>query len=190
MTRGATYLGKGRVEACPVEPAEPGDGEVRVRVAYCGLCGTDLHIYQGHMDERVAAPLVFGHEMSGTIDAVGPAVAGWQVGDKVTVMPLRWDGTCAACHDGHQHICSNLSFIGIDAPGALQELWTVPADTLVRLPASLDLRTAAWSSRLRSRYTTYAAATCKPGTRWLCSALDPSGRSSPASPVTPVPRCW
>ena len=81
------------------------------------------------MDSRVRTPLVFGHEMSGTIDAVGDGVQAWSPGDKVTVMPLLWDGTCPACLAGNTHICQNLTFIGIDSPGALQPLWNVPAST-------------------------------------------------------------
>ena len=70
----------------------PGPGQVRIRVAFVGLCGTDLHIVHGSMDRRVQVPLIFGHEMSGTIDSVGDGVDGWSTGDKVTVMPLVWDG--------------------------------------------------------------------------------------------------
>jgi 2-desacetyl-2-hydroxyethyl bacteriochlorophyllide A dehydrogenase len=143
MSRSAAYIAEGTIETREVEPVEPKDGEVQVRVAYVGLCGTDLHIYHGDMDKRVTTPLIFGHEMSGTIEAVGKGVQGWAPGDSVTVMPLSWDGTCAACHAGYHYICQHLTFIGIDSPGALQELWTVPASTLVRLPAGLDLRTAA-----------------------------------------------
>jgi 2-desacetyl-2-hydroxyethyl bacteriochlorophyllide A dehydrogenase len=95
------------------------------------------------MDARVERPLAFGHEMSGTIAALGEGVTGWAVGDAVTVMPLKWDGTCPACLAGHQHICQNLVFVGIDSPGSLQELWSVPADLLVALPADLSLETAA-----------------------------------------------
>jgi 2-desacetyl-2-hydroxyethyl bacteriochlorophyllide A dehydrogenase len=58
-------------------------------------------------------------------------------------MPLRWDGTCPACRAGHQHICQHLDFIGIDSPGAMQQRWTVPASTLIRLPATLPLDHAA-----------------------------------------------
>jgi 2-desacetyl-2-hydroxyethyl bacteriochlorophyllide A dehydrogenase len=143
MSRSAAYVAEGKIETHEVEPVKPGDGEVQVRVAFVGLCGTDLHIYHGHMDKRVTRPLIFGHEMSGTVEAVGKGVRGWTPGDAVTVMPLSWDGTCAACQAGFHHICQHLTFIGIDSPGALQELWTVPASTLVRLPAGLDLRTAA-----------------------------------------------
>jgi 2-desacetyl-2-hydroxyethyl bacteriochlorophyllide A dehydrogenase len=125
------------------EPTSPVAGEVQIGVAYAGLCGTDLHIFHGDMDARVTTPLVFGHEMSGVVTAVGPGEQTWSVGDRVTVMPLSWDGVCPACRAGHQHICQNLDFIGIDSPGALQEKWNVPTSTLVRLPASMPLDIAA-----------------------------------------------
>ena len=139
----AAYTGSSTIEIRDIEPTEPAAGEVRIRVAYVGLCGTDLHIIHGNMDARVTTPLTFGHEMSGTIDALGSGVTGWSVGDAVTVMPLDWDGTCPACLAGNTHICQNLNFIGIDSPGALQELWNVPADTLVRIPAGTALDAAA-----------------------------------------------
>lgn len=140
---GVAYEGKGRLRTVSAEVDAPGPGEVQIAVAYCGLCGTDLHIAHGNMDARVRTPLVFGHEASGTVAAVGAGVHGWEAGDPVTVMPLIWDGTCAACLAGHQHICQNLTFVGIDSPGALQQRWNVPAAIVVRLPAGLDLRTAA-----------------------------------------------
>jgi (R,R)-butanediol dehydrogenase/meso-butanediol dehydrogenase/diacetyl reductase len=140
---GVAYQGAGRLGSVSVDAGPPGPDEVQIAVAYCGLCGTDLHIAHGDMDARVRTPLVFGHEASGTVAAVGPGVEGWSIGDPLTVMPLIWDGTCAACLDGHQHICQNLTFVGIDSPGALQQRWNVPASIAVPLPAGLDLRTAA-----------------------------------------------
>ena len=141
--RTASYTGDRTVSVNEAEPTAPAQGEVRIRVAYAGLCGTDLHIIHGAMDARVSRPLVFGHEMSGTIESVGADVQGWAVGDAVTVMPLDWDGTCPACLAGNTHICQNLVFVGIDSPGALQELWNVRADLLVRLPEGVSLKTAA-----------------------------------------------
>lgn len=111
---------------------------MRIRVAYVGICGTDLHILHGAMDSRVNLPAVIGHEMSGVVESVGAGVSDLAPGAHVTVMPLDWDGTCSACVAGNEHICHNLNFIGIDSPGALQELWTVPASTVIRLPASLS----------------------------------------------------
>jgi (R,R)-butanediol dehydrogenase/meso-butanediol dehydrogenase/diacetyl reductase len=129
--------------ADPAHTAPPGPGSVQLAPAYVGICGTDLHIFHGDMDARVKAPAVIGHEMSGRVVRVGAGVEGFAPGDPVTVMPLRWDGTCPACLRGHRHVCQNLDFIGIDSPGAMQQRWTVPADTLVPLPASLELDRAA-----------------------------------------------
>ena len=123
----------------PADTEPPGPGFVELAPAYVGICGTDLHIFHGGMDARVKAPVVLGHEMSGRVVRVGPGVEGFGPGDAVTVMPLRWDGSCPACVRGFRHVCQNLDFIGIDSPGAMQQRWTVPADTLVRLPASLAL---------------------------------------------------
>ena len=139
----AQYTGDRTITVAELDAAPPAPGEVQIRVAYTGLCGTDLHILHGNMDARVHTPLTFGHEMSGTVAAVGDGVTGWAVGDAVTVMPLDWDGTCPACLAGNQHICQNLNFIGIDSPGSLQELWNVPAEVLVPLPAGLRLDHAA-----------------------------------------------
>ena len=124
-------------------PVEPRAGQVQLRVAYCGICGTDLHLFHGAMAHRLTLPHVMGHEMSGTIAAVGSGVAGWRAGDRGTVRPLDPCGQCPACLAGHSHICHNLKFIGIDTPGALQGMWTVPAHTLHRLPETLALREGA-----------------------------------------------
>jgi (R,R)-butanediol dehydrogenase/meso-butanediol dehydrogenase/diacetyl reductase len=141
--RAAKYAGDRKIEIVDAEAQTPAEGEVTIRVAYNGICGTDLHIVQGHMDSRVAMPAVIGHEMSGVISAIGPNVSSLSPGQPVTVMPLRWCGECASCLAGHQHICQRLDFVGIDSPGALQEQWTVPASLVVPLPEGLSLEHAA-----------------------------------------------
>ncbi|MFF2993186.1 zinc-binding dehydrogenase [Streptomyces sp. NPDC057950] len=143
MTLAVRYTSARTLDIAPIETSAPGPGEVELAPAYVGICGTDLHIFHGDMDARVSTPAVLGHEMSGRVVRVGPDVEGWRPGDAVTVMPLRWDDSCPACRSGHQHICRNLDFIGIDSPGAMQQRWTVPAATLVRLPGSLPLDRAA-----------------------------------------------
>ncbi|MFJ8631887.1 zinc-binding dehydrogenase [Streptomyces sp. NPDC093568] len=143
MTLAARYTSARTLDTAPVEPFPPGPGEVELAPAFVGICGTDLHIFHGDMDARVRTPAVLGHEMSGRVVRVGPGVEGWAPGDAVTVMPLRWDDTCPACRAGHQHVCQHLDFIGIDSPGAMQQRWTVPASTLIRLPESLALDRAA-----------------------------------------------
>ncbi|THV36399.1 zinc-dependent alcohol dehydrogenase [Glycomyces buryatensis] len=139
----AHYAGNRTMTVGESEPSPPEPGQVQISVAYNGICGTDLHILSGHMDARVAASAIIGHEMSGTISALGEGVEGWAIGDPVTVMPLAWDGTCPACLAGNRHICQNLDFVGIDSPGALQGRWNVDAGLLVSLPASLSLQHAA-----------------------------------------------
>jgi 2-desacetyl-2-hydroxyethyl bacteriochlorophyllide A dehydrogenase len=139
----AFYEGNQSIRVGDCTPVQPGSGQVQIRVAYCGICGTDLHIFHGAMDHRVRMPQVLGHEMSGTIAAIGSGVRGFTPGDQVTVRPLDPCLECPACRAGHSHICQNLRFIGIDSPGALQGLWTVPAHTLHHLPAALTLQQGA-----------------------------------------------
>ena len=146
--RAAAYVGDGTIRVEEREPVDPAPGQVRLDVAYVGICGTDLHIKHGAMDARVTLPAVIGHEMSGTVAAVGEGVTAWSPGDRVTVMPLRWCGDCAACRAGHRHVCERLVFVGIDAPGALQQSWTVEQDLVVRLPEGLPLDQAALAEPL------------------------------------------
>jgi 2-desacetyl-2-hydroxyethyl bacteriochlorophyllide A dehydrogenase len=140
--RAAFYEGNRKISvgACP--SVDPAPGQVRLRVSHCGICGTDLHLFHGNMDHRVTFPQVIGHESSAVIESVGDGIVDWRVGDRVTVRPLDPCGQCAACLRGYGHVCQKLKFIGIDAPGAMQGLWTVPAHTLHRLPDSLSLRDA------------------------------------------------
>ncbi len=139
------YHGGGVLRQRRYTPLDPGPDEVTIAVAFTGICGTDLKIVHGAMDHRFTSPWPFGHEMSGTIEAVGNDVAGWQRGDQVTVMPLEWCNGCPACARGHNHVCQNLVFVGIDSPGSLQQRWTVPARLLVRVPDHVSLQTAALS---------------------------------------------
>lgn len=137
------YTGERTFETTILDAPALGADDVRIAVRYVGLCGTDLHIFHGHMDSRVDIPAVIGHEMSGVVSEVGSAVADWHPGDVVTVMPLKWDGTCPACLAGNSHICQNLKFVGIDTPGALQGEWVVPSSLLVRVPEDVSLAHAA-----------------------------------------------
>lgn len=135
--KASVYLGPGQVALRDIDEPTVGDGQVLIKVARAGLCGTDLHIYQGHMDKRVQIPLVMGHEMCGEVVEI-KAETSVKVGDRVVVEPTVWCGTCAACRRGHRHICQNLDFLGIDSEGAFQAYWAVPADRLHLVPNELD----------------------------------------------------
>jgi len=137
--KAAFYQGNKTFQIGEGRRVPPGPGEVRIQVAYCGVCGTDVHIHQGHMDRRVHIPQVIGHETAGEIVEIGPKVEGIRLGDRVVVRPLM-PGEPAPVDRGCAHIGQNLQFLGIDTPGAMQESWTVPAYTLHRLPAAVALK--------------------------------------------------
>ncbi len=139
----AFYRGNKSFTVEKVEASNPGPGQVAIRVAYCGICGTDMHVFHGNMDARVGFERVVGHEMSGTVDAVGEGVTDFAPGHKVVVRPLDHCGDCPACDAGHQHVCHKLKFLGLDTNGAMQEIWSVPAHTVHRIPDDMRLDHAA-----------------------------------------------
>ncbi|MBN1867265.1 alcohol dehydrogenase catalytic domain-containing protein [Candidatus Sumerlaeota bacterium] len=141
--RAAFYQGNETIAVGECIPVAPGPGDVRIRVAYCGICGTDLHVYHGKMDKRVQIPQIIGHEMSGEIEELGEGVSGLRIGDRVVVRPLQPCGSCPACQRELSHICYNLKFLGLDTPGAFQGSWTVPAHAVHRLPEAVSLEQGA-----------------------------------------------
>ncbi len=139
----AYYRGDKTFVVEPSTAPDPAPGEVAVRIAYCGICGTDMHVYHGNMDARVGLNRVIGHEMSGTVAGLGAGVDGFALGQKVVVRPLDHCGDCPACDAGHIHICHKLKFLGLDTDGAMQSIWNVPAHTLHALPDDLRMDHAA-----------------------------------------------
>lgn len=139
----AQYVGNKGFQVVEGQMVAPAADEVRLQVGFVGICGTDMHIYHGVMDQRVAPPQIIGHEMSGTIVEMGANVKGFAIGDRVVVRPLDYCGECPACTAGHSHVCHKLKFMGIDSPGAFQNSWTVKARTLHKLPENIDLKQGA-----------------------------------------------
>ena len=133
------YAGNQTITSGTCVPVAPEANEVQIKVAYGGICGTDLHIYHGAMDKRVRMPQIIGHEISGVVSAIGDDVDGFVLGDSVAVMPLNTSG-CLPRDAAYSHICESLEFMGIDSPGGFQSYWTVPAYTLHRLPKEMPLR--------------------------------------------------
>lgn len=136
--KAAYYEGNRTIRIGACVPQDPKPGEVQIQVSHAGICGTDLHIFHGAMDARVSFPQVMGHEMSGTVEAVGEGVDHVRAGDPVTVMPL--DTTLCDPADPYKHIGQHMKFMGIDTPGAFQGYWTVPGFTVHKLPGSLPLQ--------------------------------------------------
>ena len=127
-----------------VPQPEPADGAVVLKVEATGLCRSDWHGWTGH-DPDIVLPHVPGHELAGTIAAVGAEVSGWQVGDRVTTPFICACGSCEQCREGNQQVCPRQEQPGFTYWGSFAEYVAVPyaSVNLVRLPDDLSFDTAA-----------------------------------------------
>lgn len=128
------------------EPACTPD-EVLIRVAACGICGSDVHGYDGGSGRRIP-PIVMGHEAAGTIERVGADVTEYKTGDRVTFDSTVYCGQCEFCLRGEVNLCDNRQVLGVSCGdyrrnGAFAELVAVPARILYRLPESFPMEEAA-----------------------------------------------
>lgn len=130
-----------QMDLVTIDKPTPGPGEVLVRVAYCGICGSDFPRY---FDGAVHAfPQTLGHEFSGVVEVLSPDVTTVAVGDRVVVAPLVPCMSCEQCQAGRPALCTRYSFVGSRQQGALAEYVSVPARNLVPIPESLSLQDAA-----------------------------------------------
>jgi L-iditol 2-dehydrogenase len=126
---------------------EVGDDDVLVRVRACGICGSDIHGYDGSTGRRIP-PLVMGHEAAGVIERTGRAVDGFKAGDRVTFDSTVSCGKCDFCRRGNINLCDNRTVLGVSCGdyrrhGAFAEYVAVPARILYKLPDSLPFERAA-----------------------------------------------
>ena len=119
---------------------ELGNNEVLLKIDAVGICGSDLHAYHGH-DPRRKPGLVLGHEFVGTV--VRSKSPLYKINDRVTGNPLITCGTCDYCIDGRNNLCSNRTMVGMTRPGAYAEFMSIPAPSLIRLPANMSATKAA-----------------------------------------------
>lgn len=119
-----------------VEKPEAGPDDLLVRVEACGVCGTDRHLFQGEFP--CTPPVTLGHEFSGIVEAVGSAVTGFAVGDRITGDPNIACGRCSHCVNGRVNLCRSLRAIGIHRDGGFADYVLVPQRQAFLLPADLD----------------------------------------------------
>ncbi len=132
----------GGVTVVEVDPPAPGPGEVLVRTALAGVCGSDVHALQGR-HPFITLPYPPGHEVSGTIAATGPGVS-LAVGTRVTMEPFLPCWACKQCRAGRQNVCENLRFFGCaHDQGGMADFFTVDQRRLHVIPDALDWTTAA-----------------------------------------------
>lgn len=118
--------------------AEPGPGEIRVKVAVCGVCRTDLHLAEGDLAPRRAG-VVPGHEIVGVVDAVGEGCTRFRIGDRAGIAWLRSTcGRCRWCRRGRENLCPEPRFTGWDADGGYAEYSVVDEAYAYRLPPEFD----------------------------------------------------
>jgi L-iditol 2-dehydrogenase len=121
-----------RFDVQPTVDSQPGPGEVVVRVAECGICGSDLKMYAGtHAFMR--PPIVMGHEISGTVEAVGDGVD-LRPGAPVTLFPPVGCGSCFHCRAGQEQLCEDMEFFGGQRPGGLATFVVAPRSHVVPVP--------------------------------------------------------
>ena len=128
------------MESVPVP--EPGKGEVLVKVAAVGVCGSDLTIYRGHHPYAIS-PLVMGHEFSGVIAKCGRGVRGRAAGERVAVIPHLVCGKCGPCRKKIFNFCESLRCMGAEAHGAHAEYIAVPAGMALPISEGVSLKMAA-----------------------------------------------
>ena len=127
----------------PLRPAElprplPGPGQVLLRVRACGVCRTDLHVADGELPDP-KLPLVLGHEIVGTVSALGPGVTRFAAGDRVGVPWLGWTcGTCRFCRSGRENLCDNARFTGYTIDGGYAEYTVADARYCFPIPSAYD----------------------------------------------------
>ncbi len=138
----ATMTSPGKIEFDRAPVPQPGPGQALLRIRYIGVCGSDVHVYHGK-HPYTSYPVVQGHEVSATVEALGESVAGFSVGQKVVVQPQVSCGECYMCRHGDYHICENLKVMGFQTGGMAQEYFAVDADKLIPLPDALSLPDAA-----------------------------------------------
>lgn len=136
-----------RLEFVDFPDPKPADDEVVVQVRACGICGSDIHGWDGSTGRR-QPPLIMGHEASGEIVATGPRVTAWRAGDRVTFDSTIYCGRCHFCRSGQVNLCDNRRVVGVSPTeykqhGAFAERLAVPDRILYRLPDTLPYDQAA-----------------------------------------------
>lgn len=147
--KAAMWYDRNDVRIVETEEPLPEKEEVKVKIKWCGICGSDLHEFLGgpifipkdqpHPLSGEKAPVILGHEFSGEVVEVGDNVKGFNAGDRVIVEPIRACGKCPACKEGKYNICTQLGFHGLCGKGGgFAEYTTFPAKFVHKIPDELS----------------------------------------------------
>ena len=150
---------------------QPKADEVLIKVACCGICGSDVHGMDNSSGRRIP-PMIMGHEASGVIEEVGGEVSGWSVGDQVSFDSMVFCGECDHCERGETNLCRERQVMGVSCDefkrdGAFAEWVVVPARILERMPEGLSFEEAAFTEPLAVALHAVNLVKVKPGERAL-----------------------
>jgi L-iditol 2-dehydrogenase len=131
----AVWKGKNHIEVLEWQMKELLPNEVRVQVKCCGICGTDQHIYHGYPGSAVVTPpIVLGHELAGEVTELGESVIDLRVGDRVSIDPNIYCGSCEFCRSDRAHLCDHLQAVGVTRDGGMGEFCITPAANCYKIP--------------------------------------------------------
>lgn len=170
--RAAVFRGQGdlRLEERPVP--RPGPGEVLLKIKYCGICGSDLEAYRYGLYET---GLIIGHELAAKVAELGPEVAGYTVGERVTANDIIPCGECRYCRSGRVSLCDSVTMPGVTCDGAYAEYMTVAAQALYRLPDAVSDEQAALTDPSSNAMHAVRRSGMKLGDRVLVVGAGPIG---------------
>lgn len=171
--KAAVYDGPNSIAMEETPVPEGREGWALIKVAYCGICGTDMNIFSGN-HPRAKKPLIIGHEFSGTI--VEHSVL--SSGTPVTVRPLLFCDDCEPCQNGVPHVCQSLRLIGIDTPGGMAEYVLVPEEEVYVLPEKMSLRRGALIEPFAVAVHAVRQSDFKPGDQATVFGAGPIGLST------------
>jgi L-iditol 2-dehydrogenase len=143
------------------KPTVEADDDVLVKVKSVGVCGSDLHGYTGHTGRRIP-PLIMGHEATGQVVAVGPAVRDLHPGMPVATLTIASCGQCLMCRSGQRSLCEQRRIMGMSAPGAYAEYVRWPASSVIPLPNGLSYEAGALAEPLAVAVHAVGLATIRP----------------------------
>ena len=143
------FLGDKKFEVRDLPLPEIGEQDVLVRVAACGVCGTDVHIYHGSKGSTdVKPPVVLGHELAGEVEKIGSQVTTVKPGDHVTIDPNIYCGKCHFCQIGKKQMCQNLYAIGVNRDGGFAQYCVAPETQCYQLDKEVPLKYGAMTEPL------------------------------------------
>jgi 2-desacetyl-2-hydroxyethyl bacteriochlorophyllide A dehydrogenase len=158
-----------------VDQPTVGEGECLIQLKLAGICGSDVHIYEGH-HPTAKAPIIQGHEFVGTlVEAGGKLPESLTIGDRVVVEPLISCGTCEACVAGNTHVCRSLKLLGIHEHGGFAEYVKVPTAKVIRVPDNVPDRLAVLTEPFAVGFHVCQRAELKNGQRALVIGAGPIG---------------